>query len=107
MSPSAAKSAKSSSCSINRGFGTGPADQSGYFLQRYLFSSDFHLGPRFRVFTELQSAFEEGRKGGPRPTDVDHLDLHQAFLDLQIAGTEPEGSRYALAVRKSSSEAGD
>jgi len=73
------------------GFGTGPADRSGYFLQRYLFSSDFHLGPRFRVFTELQSAFEEGRKGGPRPTDVDHLDLHQAFLDIQIAGTEPDG----------------
>jgi hypothetical protein len=42
------------------GFGTGPADQTGYLLQRYLFSSDFHLGPRFRVFTELQSAFEEG-----------------------------------------------
>jgi len=70
------------------GFGTGPADQTGYLLQRYLFSSDFHLGPRFRVFTELESAFEEGRKGGPRPTDVDHLDLHQAFLDVQVAGTE-------------------
>jgi hypothetical protein len=26
------------------GFGTGPEDNTGYFLQRYLLSSDFHFG---------------------------------------------------------------
>src|SRR5215831_7394311 len=63
------------------GFGTGPEDKNGYFLQRYLLSSDFHLGSRVRAFTELQSGLENGRNGSPRPTDLDRLDLHQAFLD--------------------------
>ena len=36
-------------------FGAGPEDDNGYFLQRYLLSSDFHFGPNLRVFTELQS----------------------------------------------------
>jgi hypothetical protein len=66
------------------GFGTGPEDKNGYFLQRYLLSSDFHLGSRVRAFTELQSGLENGRNGGPRPTDLDRLDLHQAFLDWKI-----------------------
>src|SRR5579872_3039817 len=48
----------------------GPSDQNGYLLQRYLLSSDFHFGPRFRFFTEFQSGLEEGRNGGPRPTDL-------------------------------------
>jgi len=77
------------------GFGAGPTDQNGYLLQRYLLSSDFHLGSRFRLFTELQSGLEEGRKGGPRPTDLDRLDLHQAFVDWRIAGSESE----AIMVR--------
>jgi len=66
------------------GFGTGPEDKNGYFLERYLLSSDFHLGSRVRVFTELQSGLENGRNGGPRPTDIDRLDLHQAFVDWKI-----------------------
>jgi hypothetical protein len=73
------------------GFGTGPEDQAGYLLQRYLLSSDFHFGNRFRFFTELQSGLEDGRKGGPRPTDVDRLDLHQAFFDWRISGAEARG----------------
>ena len=67
----------------------GPEDQNGY-LQRYLLSSDFHLGVRFRFFSELQSGLEDGRNGGPRPTDLDRLDLHQAFLDWRISGSESE-----------------
>jgi Alginate export len=65
-------------------FGTGPEDKSGYFLQRYLLSSDFHFGSRIRAFSELQSGLENGRNGGPRPTDLDRLDVHQAFLDWRI-----------------------
>lgn len=70
------------------GFGTGPVDDNGYFLHRYLLSSDLHLGARFRVFTELQSGLEQGRNGGPRPTDRDPLDLHQAFLDWKVLRSE-------------------
>jgi hypothetical protein len=70
------------------GFGVGPADPNGYLLQRYLLSSDFHLGSRFRFFTELQSGLEEGRTGGPRPTDLDRLDFHQTFLDWRLSSSE-------------------
>lgn len=73
------------------GFGVGPVDQNGYLLQRYLLSSDFHLGSRFRFFTELQSGLEEGRNGSSRPTDLDRLDVHQAFMDWSISGSETEG----------------
>src|SRR5207248_1491945 len=70
------------------GFGLGPEDQNGYFLQRYLVSSDFHFGSKLRIFTELQSGIENGRNGGPRPTDVDRLDLHQAFLEWKLSSSE-------------------
>jgi hypothetical protein len=66
------------------GFGAGPEDKNGYFLQRYLLSSDFHFGSRARVFTEIQSGLENGRNGGPRPTDLNRLDLHQAFLEWKV-----------------------
>jgi Alginate export len=64
------------------GFGSQPDDPSGYMLQRYLLHSDWHFGPRARAFVEIQSGLEAGRTGGPRPTDENTLDLHQAFLDL-------------------------
>jgi Alginate export len=70
------------------GFGLGPEDNNGYFLQRYLLSSDFHLGQRVRFFTEFQSGLEDGRNGGPRLTDLDRLDVHQAFLDWKIFSSE-------------------
>jgi hypothetical protein len=69
-------------------WGQGPQDSDGYVLQRSMLHADVHLGPRVRVFTQLKSGLEEGRTGGPRPTDKDELDLHQAFVDI-AAGTEP------------------
>jgi hypothetical protein len=78
------------------GFSSKQEDQNGYLLQRYMLSSDFHLGPRFRFFAELQSGLEEGRNGGPRPTDLDRLDWHQAFVDWRIAGGEPQGITLRL-----------
>jgi len=63
-------------------WGAGPPG-SGYLLQRYFLHGDLQLGESARVFTQLQSSLENGRKGGPRPTDRDELDLHQAFLDLK------------------------
>ncbi len=67
-------------------FGAGPQDSNGYLLQRYLLHADCHLGKRVRVFTQLQSGIENGRKGGPRLTDDDRLELHQAFIDLKFGG---------------------
>src|SRR6266436_2859852 len=64
------------------GFGTDPETGTGYFLQRYLLHADWHFGHRFRLFTQFQSGLEGGRNGGPRLTDKDVADLHQAFFDV-------------------------
>lgn len=66
----------------NPGFGTDPATPGGYLLQRYLLHTDWHFGSYFRLFTQFQSGLEEGRNGGPRLTDEDVADLHQAFVDV-------------------------
>ena len=64
-------------------WGKDPQD-SGYFLQRYFLHADLHLGEQIRLFSQLQSSLEDGRRGGPRPTDKNELDLHQAFLDMKL-----------------------
>jgi len=64
-------------------WGRDPQDH-GYLLQRYFLHGDLQLGEHARLFSQLQSSLEDGRKGGPRPTDQDELDLHQAFLDVKF-----------------------
>jgi hypothetical protein len=76
-------------------FGAGPQDDNGYLLQRYLLHADSHFGKRVRVFAQLQSAISSGRNGGPRPTDDDRLEVHQAFLDLKF-GDEAKTLTFRL-----------
>jgi hypothetical protein len=72
----------------NPNWGRDPED-SGYLLQRYFLHADLHLGEQLRIFGQLQSSLESGRAGGARPTDLDELDLHQMFLDLDLeVGTD-------------------
>ncbi|HEV8714079.1 MAG TPA: alginate export family protein [Candidatus Binatia bacterium] len=72
----------------NPNWGQGPQDEDGYGLQRYMLHADLHLGEALRVFGQLKSGLENGRTGGgPRPTDEDKLDPHQAFLDVTLAAT--------------------
>jgi len=66
----------------NPGFGADPESPSGYVLQRYLLHSDWHIGKHLRLFSQFQSGLEQGRNGGPRMTDEDTADLHQAFADF-------------------------
>ncbi len=56
----------------------------GFLLQRYLLFADLHFGPRLRLFTNVESVLEGGRDGGPRPTDEDRIDLHEAFIDWEF-----------------------
>jgi len=76
-------------------FNQQPADDNGFLLQRYLLHADFHATPYFRVFGQLQSSLEDFRNGGPRPTDRDDLDLHQAFFDIR-APLEDNGDTFTL-----------
>ncbi len=75
-------------------------DPNGYVLQRYFLHGDLHFGDNFRLFGQLQSSLEDGRRGGPRGNDEDQLDLHQAFLDLKLG----LGSDGSLALRSGRQE---
>ena len=76
-------------------FNQQPADDNGFLLQRYLLHADFHATPYFRVFGQLQSSLENGRNGGPRPTDKDDLDFHQGFFDARL----PWADESAVTLR--------
>ena len=91
-----------------------PSDEDGFLLQRYLLHADLHAGPYFRAFGQLQSSLEDFRTGGPRPTDRDRLDLHQAFFDTTLPWNDGDamtlragrqemafGSQRLVSVRES------
>ena len=42
------------------------------------------MGSRFRIFTQLRSALENGRPNGPRPIDEDQLNIQNLFVDIGI-----------------------
>ena len=48
----------------------------------------------FRAFAQLKSGLEDGRTGGPRPSDEDRLDLHQAFGEAMVGA-----ARRQLSLR--------
>ncbi|OPC05060.1 hypothetical protein BAS09_05110 [Elizabethkingia ursingii] len=55
-----------------------------FLLQRYNIHADLHLGKRVRIFGQLRSAWESGRKNGPRAIDEDHLNIQNLFVDVDI-----------------------
>ena len=56
-----------------------------FLLQRYMLNANLQLGKHVRVFGELKSMFENGRKTGPRPQiDEDQLDVHQLVADINF-----------------------
>jgi len=83
----------------NEFFSTNPNADNAYFLQRYLFHADYHPTGWLRAFGQLQSSLEDGRPGGPRPTDRDSIDVHQIFVDVAVKSGE-EGQLTLRAGRQ-------
>ncbi|MFP3594350.1 alginate export family protein [Chryseobacterium sp. SIMBA_038] len=67
------------------GIGSNP-----FLIQRYTVHADVHLGSRVRIFGQLRSAWENGRKNGPRPIDEDHLNIQNLFVDVDAIKNEKE-----------------
>jgi hypothetical protein len=65
-------------------WGQGPQDENGFWTQRSMLHADFHGDEGLRAFVQLKSGLEQGRTGGPRPTDEDRLDLNQVFVDFPV-----------------------
>ncbi len=53
-----------------------------FFLQRYMFHSDWHVGDWFRLFVQLKSGLESFREGGARPIDEKKFDFEAAFVEI-------------------------
>ena len=49
-----------------------------------------------RLYGELKSGIEVGRAGGPRGSDEDRLDLHQAFVDVSFGPVTVRAGRQEL-----------
>jgi len=76
-------------------WGQGPQDSDGYLWERTMPYADLHIGPNFRAFGQLVSAFEWGDATGIKPPDEDRLDLLQGFIDIRV----PIGENQSLLVR--------
>jgi hypothetical protein len=88
----------------NENFGVVPTTtgQEAYWLQRIMLHLDLRVSPYVRFFVQGKSNLEEGRVDGPRPTDIDTIDLHQAFMDITV----PFSSEEWLTIRGGRQEIG-
>jgi len=69
-------------------FGENPQDKKGVWLGRFTLGGDLKIGPRLRLFGQLYSALQAGRKDGPSPVDEDKLEWQNAFFDFNSSFTE-------------------
>jgi hypothetical protein len=81
----------------NEEWGAEVPDSNGYWLQRYMLHLDARLSHHVRIYGELKSGIEAGRAGGPRPTDEDQLDLHQAFVEVSFGPLAAQLGRQELS----------
>jgi len=63
-------------------FGNEGGDNHNVLLQRYHAHASLRVSGELRLFAELKSNLQNGREPGPIGTDVDRLDVHQAFVDF-------------------------
>ncbi len=73
----------------NDQFGRVPGEQAS-LQQRYMVHGDVVWSGHLRIFGQLISAWEHGRKPAPLPTDIDHLDAQQIFAEFALDSTVPK-----------------
>lgn len=83
----------------HEGWGATGVTSNGYLLQRYMVHADFHIGRRFRLFSQIKSGLLNGREGRERPVDVDRLDFNQLFIDINIVTGEQKRVLAGLVLR--------
>lgn len=70
----------------------------GFVLGRATAHADFHLGDKWRVYTELKTANSTDRDlpGGRRALDVDTFEVQQAFVDYKFGNSQLRVGRQEL-----------
>jgi Alginate export len=85
----------------NEEWGSIPGDNR-YLLQRYMLHLDVHWNRRMRLFGQLKSGIETGRRGGPRPVGEDKLDVHQPFLDITLVSSKARSLTFRVGRQEMS-----
>ena len=67
---------------VNEDWGENDLGRDVFFLQRYHLHADLYLSNRIRLFGQLRSGLEDGRKNGPRGIDEDKLNIQNLFVDV-------------------------
>lgn len=67
----------------NEDWGRSGIGHNNFLLQRYDLHTDVHFSDRIRVFVQLRSALQGGRKNGSRPVDQDELNIQNLFVELK------------------------
>jgi hypothetical protein len=68
-------------------------------MNRVMPHLDFHAGSDFRLSSEFEFDFEDGRNGGPRPgIDEDRGDVHQAWKTGDLL-RQPQSCQSHLSRR--------
>jgi len=65
-------------------------------LHRFLLSADLYLGEELRGFVQLGDHLQAGRGNLRTPTDLDRLDLQQAFVDFSL--TPEATARFTVRI---------
>lgn len=63
---------------------------NNFLLQRYDLHADLHIGKKIRVFSQIRSALQNGRKNGSRGIDEDQLSIQNLFIDADIIHREDQ-----------------
>ncbi|WP_442587420.1 alginate export family protein [Pedobacter sp. AW31-3R] len=66
----------------NEDWGRTGIGHNNFLLQRYDIHADLHLGSRVRIFGQMRSALQGGRKNGSRPIDKDAMNVQNLFVDF-------------------------
>ncbi len=67
---------------VNPNFGIKAPARNAYLLQRLLVNADLHITSYFRTFVQLGDMRRLGERGVTSTTDIDPVDLMQAFVDF-------------------------
>ena len=63
-------------------FGVRGIAEDDYLFHRLLLSLDLHVGSQFRFYLQFGDSLEVGKEAPRSPTDVDELDIQQAYFDV-------------------------
>ena len=86
---------------LNPNFGLHAPPSNAYLLHRLLLDADVHVTDHLRAFFQLGEMERLGDRGVTSTTDIDHLDLMQAFVDLRPPG--PIGDAPVVRVGREGS----